>query len=307
MESQNELPVFINVDQGAEYVEANKHNVIETMDTILLEDPTTEDLADNAVVLNHEPKVQLDESHSSQMESQDPENQEIKSENKSIYKPRIKCPECQRYTTDNEERMVRHIRKTHQGLNPFQCTMCEYSTYNKSVFEEHVRVHKGIKPFKCSHCPYRSASKKNKNKHELIHRKNNPLKCDQCSFIAHHYRSLLCHKQKHANGEVNQGTELQCDDCQTKFPSAITLNKHRSCTKKNVCDMCNMTFCTPYYLKKHMLSCHASDKKSFRCELCGWVGSGRMRVLLHLVHHPNQRVDESLYDVSVLRKYGIMS
>ncbi|KAH9627721.1 hypothetical protein HF086_017264 [Spodoptera exigua] len=51
---------------------------------------------------------------------------------------RIHCPECDRYTAETEEKMLRHIRKKHRGENPFQCYMCDYSTYNKILFEEHV-------------------------------------------------------------------------------------------------------------------------------------------------------------------------
>ncbi|KPJ20231.1 Transcriptional repressor CTCFL [Papilio machaon] len=63
----------------------------------------------------------------------------------NVQSRRFRCPECNRYTAETEEKIQRHIKKVHRGENPFQCCMCEYSTYNSSVFEEHLRVHQGGK------------------------------------------------------------------------------------------------------------------------------------------------------------------
>ncbi|CAB3238179.1 unnamed protein product [Arctia plantaginis] len=149
-----------------------------------------------------------------------------------IQSRRIRCSECSTYTAENEEKMLRHVRKVHRGENPFQCYMCDYSTYNKSLFEEHVRIHQGIKPFKCSHCPYRSASKKNTKKHELIHRPDNPHKCQQCGFIARHLKSLKCHiNTEHGqdtSGNIGQKKKLTlCPHCKRKFEDFELHEKNR--------------------------------------------------------------------------------
>ncbi|XP_063631155.1 zinc finger protein 648-like [Cydia splendana] len=218
---------------------------------------------------------------------------------------RIRCPECQRYTAENEEKMLRHIKKVHKGENPFQCYMCDYSTYNKSLFEEHVRIHQGIKPFKCSQCDYKSASKKNLKKHELIHRPNNPLKCKQCDFIGRHSKALKRHEETHTDADW-----LKFDSCKFQFQDLVAFKKHER-THKFKCKDCDFKSCSRPFLKRHMVKEHgvADDNVkwgSFNCQICGWTSSAMAKILLHLIHHPKQEVDESVIDISILRKHGIM-
>ncbi|XP_068627117.1 oocyte zinc finger protein XlCOF28-like [Battus philenor] len=227
-----------------------------------------------------------------------------------IQKRRIRCPECKRYTAENEEKMQRHIRKVHRGENPFQCSMCDYSTYNKSMFEEHVRIHQGIKPFKCSKCPYRSVSKKNTKKHELIHRPNNPLKCTHCDFIARHSRSLLNHLRQHGIEKDNSVVKIKCVKCDKSYPVA-DFEVHKKI--KEECKRCSFISCSKSGLMQHMSKVHGEGKKKrmletlFVCSICSWSSRSRPRILLHLIHHPNQYINEKELDVTVLKKHGILN
>lgn len=229
---------------------------------------------------------------------------------------RIRCPECQRFTAETEEKMLRHIRRVHRGENPYQCSMCDYSTYNSAVFEEHVNVHQGIKPFKCAHCPYRSASKKNTKKHELIHRPDNPLKCPHCDFIGRNPRVLTAHNRKvHNNTLVKM---FECNLCKKYFDDRELYKKHRHCRFQ--CKLCNFAACKQSLMTLHRHEEHEhedepklSKQKSrlittstFKCASCDWSSNNKPRILLHLIHHPEQTVDESIVDVSILRKLGIM-
>ncbi|CAH2064915.1 unnamed protein product, partial [Iphiclides podalirius] len=211
-------------------------------------------------------------------------------------KRRVRCPECARFTAETEEKMLRHILRVHRGENPFQCSMCDYSTYNKCMFEEHVRIHQGIKPFKCPVCPYRSASKKNAKKHELVHREDNPLRCGRCGFVARHTRSYRCHQRKHAEeaagGEVGRGK------------GALESREGGDCPK------CKYAACNKRALARHMAEVHGETRRrlqgaTFGCSVCGWSSRSRPRILLHLIHHP-QEVDESEVDLTVLRRHGIV-
>ncbi|XP_069364528.1 transcriptional repressor CTCF-like [Maniola hyperantus] len=228
---------------------------------------------------------------------------------------RLKCPECTRYTAVDEEHMARHIRKAHRGENPFQCFMCDYSTYNKTVFEEHVRIHKGIKPYQCSYCPHRNVSKKNLKRHERIHRPDNPLKCPHCDYIGKNQICFNSHTKKYHPKYYH---ELKCKWCAKKFPDEKTLLAHKShvSTCKMLVDenntdseICGFTICSSYKMKYHKQNEHGVDpklRKDWKCALCDWSCHQKSRILLHLIHHPNQMVDENDIDVSILRKYGIM-
>lgn len=86
------------------------------------------------------------------------------------------------------------------------------------------------------------------------------------------------------------------------------MRKHNDAPKN--CDICDEFFCTSYLLKKHRADVHkmkSESKKEFQCKVCSWTSVHKARVLLHLIHHPDQEVDESQFDVSVLKRFGIMS
>lgn len=310
MGQTSDLPVFVDVQGSEQYPGTESLPLLDSTQT-----PVTE---------NNAEKVEEEQDRKA-FSMNDAENGGVQRAT-----DRIRCPECLRYTADNEEKMMRHIRKVHRGENPFQCYMCDYSTYNKAVFEEHVRIHQGIKPFKCTYCPYRSASKKNTKKHEQRHRPDNPLKCAQCPFIARHHRSLVCHREKlnHGNkctecsyigkdekdledhASLHNGDSLFiCNQCDTRYPNQKALQTHKRHRAK--CKECKAQLCTKYRLKRHMLLEHdmnlqESKEPTFVCSICKWAGNSKARILLHLIHHPKQTVDESIVDVSILRKLGIM-
>nr|XP_034838048.1 zinc finger protein 394-like [Maniola hyperantus] len=50
--------------------------------------------------------------------------------------------------------LVTHMR-THAGMKPFACELCDYKCTQKSALVMHIRTHTGIKPFSCKLCAYR--------------------------------------------------------------------------------------------------------------------------------------------------------
>ncbi|XP_023947405.1 zinc finger protein 225 [Bicyclus anynana] len=231
----------------------------------------------------------------------------------------LRCPECLRFTTHDQDKMTRHIRRVHQGVNPYQCDICEYSTYNSCVYNEHVNIHKGIKPFQCSYCPHRSVSKKNLKRHEYIHRPDNPLKCLQCDFIARNQKSFICHvKTKHTDTKVKG---LVCSYCNKKFTAENMLvhsARVKTCSVILNRKRCTFTTCSFQRMSSHKQNEHAQKKrltkpnnkkqkvKVFNCRLCEWSSNKKPRILLHLIHHPNQVVDKGVVDLSILIKHNIM-
>ncbi|XP_045509238.1 zinc finger and BTB domain-containing protein 41-like [Colias croceus] len=250
--------------------------------------------------------VELDKTKVKEEVDDDSQNEEDDINKLLIIRPRkIRCPECSRYTTETAEKMTRHILKVHRGENPFQCFMCDYTTPNKGNFEEHVRRHEGRKPYKCSYCPHRNVSKKNLKKHELIHRPDNPLKCPHCDHIAKHKRGFAFHA-KRFHSDVQDGG-LTCVKCDSSFDSEEAVKCHRRCQK--ACTDCDYVACSSDMLDEHFYSKHGKKKSKkkknvWTCSICGWQSGKHARILLHLIHHPNQEVHD--IDISILQRHGIM-
>ncbi|XP_049884323.1 gastrula zinc finger protein XlCGF49.1-like isoform X2 [Pectinophora gossypiella] len=250
----NNTMAEVSIDGGPIFVDVSADQQYPVLYNQLLSNNTAESTVKNEVQAQ-EPNKSPEDTQNKPQSTSDSEDVDacIKIEER-----RVRCPECKRFTAETEEKMLRHIRKVHRGENPFQCYMCDYSTYNKAVFEEHVRIHQGIKPFKCSHCDYKSASKKNTKKHELVHRADNPLKCADCGFIARHPRSLDSHKAK--EHRISQNDSLhQCDACQAQFVDVADLRRHNK--YKRTCKACNFKACSKKLYNSHLMDHHQKNNQ----------------------------------------------
>ncbi|KAI5639324.1 zinc-finger double domain-containing protein [Phthorimaea operculella] len=281
------------------------------------------DESDVCNIINSKIKHELDTNADSiQTETPDTDHEPTQSENTEITVKKkdndqlIRCKVCRKYKCATKEQMVRHMR-VHRGENRWQCALCDYSTSNSVVFEGHMNCHNGLKPYKCKFCDYRCALKSNAVKHELKkHHKNNPLKCKDCSFIGVNQNDLNSHRKK-----THRLDERICKLCNRMFPSAIKKKSHSA--KPKQCKLCPFVTCTKTFYDKHLKEDHSvketvineknkstkiEDIKIFKCARCPWSAETEnlQNILLHLIHHPNQTVNENIVDITVLRNCGIM-
>lgn len=69
------------------------------------------------------------------------------------------CPYCP-FKTYQKNLYETHIKR-HSNEKSFSCQFCSYTTITKSNLKCHIRKHTGEKPFGCPHCNYRSAQSSN--------------------------------------------------------------------------------------------------------------------------------------------------
>lgn len=107
-----------------------------------------------------------------------------------------------------------HVKTVHEGLRPFRCQYCDFSSSNKSNLVIHERQHTGEKPYTCEHCDYRSADRNSLKKHLLRHSGVKKFFCKLCEFgtiqavnLGYHYNS--CHLQQ----AVEHGYLFKCSLC----------------------------------------------------------------------------------------------
>jgi len=60
-------------------------------------------------------------------------------------------------------------------------------------------------------------------------------------------------------------------------------------TKPYACDQCSFSTAYPGGLEKHKYNVHVSDRKLFRCELCGIQLKSKGTYIEHIGRHFNQR------------------
>jgi hypothetical protein len=93
---------------------------------------------------------------------------------------KIECNECHKLLKPSSFRQ--HL-KTHSGIKPFGCEVCEARFTRKGDVERHIRiVHNKQKPFSCHRCPRSFGDKKNLRWHLMNHDKKLFYVCETCGF-----------------------------------------------------------------------------------------------------------------------------
>ena len=207
------------------------------------------------------------------------------------------------YTTS--DRMKRHFR-THFLEESLKCEIkgCEYRTWERIDFTNHMNVHKGIRPHVCTDCDKSFTTRKYlkihiKNIHSVseewvicqicdkqfknkkflnshqkaVHNNHKKLVCDHpnCGFRASFNSEMNSHKKrKHS---IIRPFICDFKDCAKDFKTQADLNYHAKLhylERIHKCpnEGCGKAFKTNKELKKHEIT-HSDAKEGYACE---WPG-----------------------------------
>jgi len=90
----------------------------------------------------------------------------------------VECAVC--FKKIKESSMKQHSR-THAGLRPFQCDICEARfTRRSDVFRHHKVLHKKVRPFPCKLCKRRFSNRYMLNVHIQNHQSSSIFECNIC-------------------------------------------------------------------------------------------------------------------------------
>ncbi|XP_077982638.1 ras-responsive element-binding protein 1-like isoform X2 [Glandiceps talaboti] len=147
-----------------------------------------------------------------------------------------------------------HVR-SHFGLTPYKCTMCNYSSADKSTLIRHMRTHNGERPFMCMLCEFAFTTKANCERHvRKKHNKTEKKEIDVCIS----YNQYLGENE---NQETFHSPDTICKYCNKdfKFFRALRhhLRSHSSCQEKPFqCKVCSNGFSTKNNCIRHILKRH---------------------------------------------------
>ena len=147
-----------------------------------------------------------------------------------------------------------HINTIHNNYYPFKCpySNCSHSYSNKSRLEVHIRTHTGIKPFQCNLCNKFFNEKGNLKTHINFHKNIRTFQCK------------ICNKKYKTNGHLKDHIQIQhlkikkfkCEKCGCLFGRKSSLNSHMKIYTGNKMYVCEIKGCGKKFYEKGNMKMH---------------------------------------------------
>jgi len=80
-----------------------------------------------------------------------------------------------------KEYLAKHITAIHEGVKPFECTICSESfRFEKALIKHYAGVHEGKKPFQCNLCGNTLGTRRKLKHHNAL---DHSYPCKSCDKI----------------------------------------------------------------------------------------------------------------------------
>ncbi|XP_052773081.1 zinc finger protein 271-like [Mya arenaria] len=175
---------------------------------------------------------------------------------------RFYCTKCPKSFTSSSA-MKCHDIIIHEGLKPWECSICGLKFGRKTHLQRHEFVHTGRRDYMCEHCGKGFSSNQNVRTHiNQIHEKRTPLfPCDVCKKQYKSKNTLKQHLKIH-----NNQRDFKCKLCSRAFIQKISYQDHmkghekgeslrkRACFVKptEFCHLCKKAFANKTGLRRHI-------------------------------------------------------
>ena len=176
-----------------------------------------------------------------------------KTQDSKSSKKKFACEKCSKLFSSLIN-LRNHILIIHENYRPFKCTFpnCTKQYENACRLIVHERTHTGIKPFVCQICQKSFNEKGNLKIHMRFHSEIRPFKCP------------LCGKKFKFNGHLKDHIKIIhykikkfcCKFCNKKFGKISTLKMHINTHTKEKKFQCKFEGCGKYFTVKGNMEKH---------------------------------------------------
>ncbi|MBN3314501.1 ZN142 protein, partial [Atractosteus spatula] len=231
-------------------------------------------------------------------------------------RPRLQCKFCA-FTCKQIRCLNQHVALKHEGVKPYRCRFCDFSTTRRYRLEAHESLHTGVGRLSCElcsqtfgtnlndvsrhnlschtgelshaclHCTARFSSETALKQHcHRQHQDPTNLACPQCDFTCHSQATLKSHL-------LRKHPQLECPTCQVMFETREGLEEHRKTHFTQRCPLCPFAARERQLLVQHLLDEHEEgppEEKPLKCAACGFSCRHQLVFEQHVRSHGGTRI-----------------
>lgn len=167
------------------------------------------------------------------------------------------------FTCKQERCMSQHVALKHEGVRPFCCRFCDFSTARRHRLEAHESMHTGKGRHQCELCNQTfGTSSKLRLHRQRIHDKQATHFCSLCDYKGYNLTDISRHTLSCHTGELSH----KCSQCDYCFSSEIAYKQHckrvHHTTKTFCCTWCTFSCDSDAALRTHVQSKHPESYKA---------------------------------------------
>ncbi|XP_026865510.2 zinc finger protein 142 isoform X2 [Electrophorus electricus] len=221
------------------------------------------------------------------------------------------CRLCS-FTCKQERCMAQHVALKHEGVRPFRCRFCDFSTARRNRLDAHESIHTGVGRHCCELCGHTfGTSSKLRLHRQRIHDKQATHFCPLCDYKGYNPTDINRHTLSCHTGELCHS----CSQCEARFSSDIALKQHckraHQTDSSQGCSQCGFTCTSQPVLKDHMQREHSRNDSASsqdsrlvpekrhkisltqQCPDCPFTTGKRLLLIQHILdEHEGERHEE---------------